>query len=98
MKFRKRPVDVEAIQFTGENAADVHRWANAKSSDCGHNGTPVAEYLTLYLGDCVMTMAPGEWLVRDGWTALHTLNAEQFARMYEPADRPPSGKQPGKQP
>lgn len=47
MKFRKRPVEVEAIQWTGRNAREVKRWINDQCAR--HRLRTLNEFVALFI-------------------------------------------------
>ena len=82
MKYRKKPVVVEAVQFTWNNLKEVAEFVKPgeitiiTEFSCG----PVIQVPTLY-GPAIM--AEGEWLVRDD-KGLYTEGPEDFEKSFEP--------------
>lgn len=78
-RFRKKQVEVEAVQWTGENREEVEAFlAPVKPSFSG-------DRLKLF-----MTFIPkGDWIVGDpDSTSLATIPPETFEATYEPASAP----------
>jgi hypothetical protein len=81
MKFRKRPVVIEAVQFTGGNFTEL-------SAFCGDNMRPAAssavdgaiEIATL---EGTMRAAVGDWIIRGVKGEFYPCKPEIFAVTYE---------------
>lgn len=91
-RFRKRPIVIEAIHFTGTGEsctavtaffgtpyAGTHRW----KSTTNHGGwiiTPEGE----------MEFKPGDWIIRGVKGEYYPCRADIFEATYEPADQQPT--------
>ena len=86
MRFRKKPVEVEAMQFTEESGAEVWEWADSKpmydhrSQVCG---------LRIYTREGDMKADFGDWIIRGVQGEFYPCKPDIFAATYEPA-APPS--------
>jgi len=78
-KYRTRPVEVEAIQWTGANLADVIAWANLTAVTQPGGG------LMLMTAAGSRWASAGDWLVR-GATAINVVKPDAFARTFESAE------------
>lgn len=88
-RFRKKPVVIEAIQWTGENAEAVQfflknghehsprGWVNGRYVDIG---TPVG----------MMVASEGDWIIRGIQGEFYPCKPDIFAATYEPADSQPA--------
>ena len=83
LTYRKRPVVVEAIRWTGENLHALLDWAGADvvtgpTPDLGH------PLLRLYVAanDATLTLQVGEWVIKDA-SGFYPCNADRFAETYE---------------
>ena len=87
MKYRKKPVVIEAIWFTGENILDLMAWA--------HEGLP-AEANSILVPDVngtlavrtlegQMTASPGDWIVKGSKGEFYPVKPDIFEATYEPA-------------
>lgn len=87
MKFRKKPVVIEAMQFTGDNCYDVLRFigrANLllqglnelKQTDC-----PIIHTLE---GD--MRTTPGDWIIKGVRGEFYPCKPDIFEATYEPVE------------
>lgn len=86
-KFRKRPVQIEAIQFEGKenvaNVLDFTDFAVAVRSHKDDDGTliPVVEINTL---EGTMIAIPGDWIIRGVKGELYPCKPDIFAATYDP--------------
>lgn len=85
-KFRKLPVTIEAIQFTGSNWGDVLDWASANGADgVGvHSAVPPeTPYLTIHTLEGDMRADVGDWIIRGVKGELYPCKPDIFAATYE---------------
>ena len=90
MKFRKKPVVIEARQFTFEIAADMERWG-ALAGWCGGlvRGTKIPpsqrgiEIPTLE-GD--MRAAVGDWIIKGVSGEFYPCKPDIFEKTYDPVN------------
>ena len=59
-KFRKKPVVIEAVQWTGFNAKEVYDFCNTGSRDCHVMG----DKLLISTLEGVMTATSGDWIIK----------------------------------
>lgn len=77
-KFRKRPVEIEAIQYDGFQTGALHEF-------CGDNflepvnGKPFIHTLE---GD--MTISPGDWIIKGVNGEYYPCKPDIFEKTYEP--------------
>jgi hypothetical protein len=79
-RFRKKPVVIDAVQWTGDilDAEKVTEFAN---------GDPVGfqgDSLTIYTLEGAMTASPGDWLIRGVKGELYPCKPDIFEATYEP--------------
>lgn len=85
MRFKKRPMVVYAVQFTGDNVNEVHQFTGAKSVRPIYNGKQLyAAYLTLYLDGYCLTVTPGDWVLSENGGDWYTHSDKTFAKRFEP--------------
>ncbi len=86
MKFRKKPVVVEAQQFTDESKNRVFHWVGgATSARFDADGKPILLIQTL---EGVMTTSLGDWIIKGVNGEFYPCKPDIFEMTYEPADRP----------
>ena len=80
-RYRKWPVVIEAVQWTGENGDEVKAFTGLNVVP-GELGIGTLKAYTLQ-GFCVLK--PGEWLVRDATGRyLPPMKPDDFEATYEP--------------
>ncbi len=79
MRYRKRPIEIEAIQWTGENFGQVEQFMGVRSSFVrgDFNG------LRLHTLEGVMLAMPGDWIIRGVAGELYPCKPEIFEQTYE---------------
>lgn len=78
-KFRKRPVVIEAIQWTGVNDDVLTKWVDGcyLSGDSG-------QFLMIPTLEGVMAASVGDWIIRGVKNEFYPCKPEIFAATYEP--------------
>jgi len=84
-----KPVEIEAVQFTGDNAEEIAEWVGVEFSAIVANTTArwsLGTSLTLHMGDgSNWNLHPGDWVIKDA-DRFFWCHALDFA--YEPAPDP----------
>jgi hypothetical protein len=84
MKFRRKPVVVEAMQFTDADKNRLFNWISCnRSAEFDGQGKPVLKIQTL-VG--VLTAYLGDWVIRDVKGEFYPCKPDIFAEIYEPAE------------
>ena len=80
MKFRKKPVVIEAIQWTGDNVEEIGEFlAGVHWATAGRNAIiPTRE------GD--MAASPNDWIIKGVAGEFYPCKPDIFAATYEPED------------
>ena len=80
LKYRKRPVVVEAMQWTGNNVDALQDWAGVTTV----LGPTLAKPLRLFVAanQAWLDLEVGEWVIRDS-LGFYPCKAEIFAKTYE---------------
>jgi hypothetical protein len=91
-KFRKKPVLIEAVQFTGDNLDEVaHFIGTALAFEGYRDGRADAVRLTTIDGDTIYAWA-SDWIIPEpAPDRFYRCNKEIFAASYEPADESTKG-------
>jgi hypothetical protein len=91
--YRKKPVVIEAVQYTGLNAAEVLFWVGASQDEPG----PRKAYLTDAGEFIIPTLEgdhradAGDWIIRGVKGEHYPCKPDIFAATYEPAAKPAPG-------
>ena len=88
MRFRKKPVVIDAEQFTDEAKDRVYNWATSIQGNVYHgfdgNDKPILLIPTL---EGEMTCSLGDWLIKEpfptDWRKLYPCKPDIFAATYE---------------
>lgn len=79
MKFRKKPVVVEAVQFLGENRNDIAEFV-------GSNLVLIEDGLMIKTLEGIMVANTGDWIIRGVKGEFYPCKPDIFAATYEPAE------------
>jgi hypothetical protein len=94
MKFRKKPVVIDAIQWTGNNLHEVidftgkhPRWSEWFSSweDYEERVSKDGGIFKIITLEGVMEAIPGDWIIRGVNGEHYPCKPDIFAKTYEPA-------------
>ena len=87
-RFRKKPIEIEAIQWTGHNAQAIAEFADMFSA----LGVEVAlgkgesePHLVIRTLEGDMRADVGSWIIRGAYGELYPCRGDVFADTYEPA-------------
>jgi hypothetical protein len=83
MKYRKKPVVIDAVLFrAGEQDGELAKDAAEGRIEYKEDGTMLIQTL-----EGVMCAQPGDWIIRGVMGELYPCKPEIFAKTYEPAWR-----------
>jgi len=84
MKFRKKPVVIEAMEFTDETKDQVANFVRCPAAACfDENGLPILKIQTL---EGIMTASLGDWIIRGVNGEFYPCKPDIFAKTYEPVE------------
>lgn len=79
-KFVKKPVEIEAMQFTDETKDQVFNWITCtRSASHDENGDPVLIILTL---EGAMTARLGDWIIKGVQGEFYPCRCDIFEATY----------------
>lgn len=81
-KFRKKPVVIEAVQWTGKNVKEIMdfmSWRNAAHDDRAG--------LTIHTLEGNHHASPGDWIIKGVKGEFYPCKPDIFAATYEPEDK-----------
>lgn len=81
MKFRKKKVTIDAIQFQGTNIGQIRDMLNTDNVICMLSHDPI-----LVLGPCRKTQRAylNDWIILDTGGSYYICKDENFQHLYEP--------------
>lgn len=90
MKFRKKPIVIEAMQFDGANTEACCRFIGRENiASCGPG-----EYLGIYTHEGVMMAVVGDWIIEEPFPTttrkFYPCKPDIFAATYELAECAPA--------
>lgn len=79
MKYRKKPIVIEAIEFTGTNQDEIIKFTK------GHaiKGIAVLETMKIQTMEGLMTAKKGDWIIRGIKGEFYPCDSDIFAKSYE---------------
>lgn len=87
MKYRKKPVEIEAMRFTEAEKDRVYSWARGIQMSVhpawGQNNEPLLRIPTL---EGEMTASIGDWIIKGVKGELYPCKSDIFDMTYEPAN------------
>lgn len=85
MKFRKKPVVIEAVQFTGENDAEVFLFLGfSKTYFSGEPGP--SQKIEIRTLEGVLTASRGDWIIKGIRGEFYPCKPDIFEATYERAE------------
>lgn len=91
--YRKRPTEIEAVRFTGDNVEDIGQWVGIFDGislflSAGHDMAGTAhDQPVLYVAanDGWLNVTVGTWIAKDS-KGFYPIDPQVFATSYEPSD------------
>lgn len=83
MKFRKKPVVIEAWQFTEETKNQVFNNITCTKEPAEENGKPIIKIATL---EGIMTARLGDWIIKGVAGEFYPCRDDIFKQTYEPVN------------
>ena len=86
-KYRKKPVVIEAIQYTGKNDNELHVWSNGviiTSPVCEPNEeNPTGNYIQVNTLEGVMVGIVGDYIIKGIQGEFYPCKPDIFEQTYE---------------
>lgn len=84
-RYRKKPVVIEAVQFTGSNLVEVRDFLRENEKDKVYSpaGYPL---LLIHTLEGVMEASPGDFIIRGVKGELYPVKPDIFADTYDPVE------------
>lgn len=81
MKYRKKPVVIDAVQWDGTNRDAIHDFCPVATSGSDGSGNPRSLYIKTKEG--VMEALIGDWIIKGVVGEFYPCKPEVFAATYE---------------
>lgn len=82
MKFRKKPVVLEAIQWTGRNLDEIRNFMKPNYPGHGTEGHP--DCLTIHTLEGTHRADVGDWIIKGVKNEFYPCKPDIFEQTYEP--------------
>ena len=82
MKFRKRPVEIEAVQWDGDNTQEIMKWAGGSIVTI-QASTP--DNLTIETVEGDMRANKWDWIIKGVKGEFYPCKLDIFSATYDPA-------------
>lgn len=87
MKYRKKPVVIEAVQFRRDCFEDVKAFTNGKAKNFRTERRPDGKsYCEIETLEGVMTATEGDYIIKGVKGELYPCKPDIFEKTYEPVD------------
>lgn len=92
MKYRKKPVVIEAMQFDGKNAQEIINWVNSETPGFklhDSNTWPISYYygeFKIRTLEGEMTAKKDDYIIKGVKGEFYPCKPDIFAATYEPAE------------
>lgn len=88
MKYRKKPIEVEAIQLTEENAKEIAEWCNGACENFMINPPKFGCLHVNFLEDKrilreEMIAFAGDWIIKESDGEFYPCKPKKFEKTYE---------------
>ena len=85
MRFRKKPVVIDAVEWTGTNGREIAEFL--EDAEWRHPLSP-SDHIEIRTQEGVMTARPGDFIIRGVAGEVYPCKPDIFAQTYEPAEVP----------
>lgn len=86
MKFRKKPVVIEAVQWRGDNVDEVFGISAVPEVDRSFVHNPIKKVFEIDTLEGKMLANVGDWIIRGVKGELYPCKPDIFEATYEPAE------------
>ena len=80
-KYRKKPVVIEAVQWTGRNFKTISKFIK-----CKHEFWELARTINIYTLEGVMEALQGDWIIKGVKGEFYPCKPDIFEQTYEKVD------------
>lgn len=89
-KFRKKPVEIEAIQYTGKNDFELSQWSLGSITIIPSpvleptDDNPTGSYLQIKTREGLKIAIVGDWIIKGIQGEFYPCRPDIFSATYEP--------------
>ncbi len=84
MKFRKKPLIIEARQYTRDSRDEIIEWCNATHSAINEDGAPYElQNLRIPILNGSITASLGDWIIQNPSGEFSACNLNVFKESYD---------------
>lgn len=83
MKYRKKPIEIEAVQFTGSNEFEIMEFAGDARVRCVPMSMTLRPTITINTLEGIMTATEGDFIIRGVKGELYPCKPDIFEATYE---------------
>ena len=84
MKYRKRPVVIDAVQLTTDNGHDLAKW-------CAGSHSSISNAVVIHTLEGTLVAQVGDWIIRGVAGEHYPCKPDIFAATYEPVEEARDG-------
>jgi hypothetical protein len=84
MKFRKKPIVIEAVQFTGNNLFECLRFMGTPEPVVDNPELHASDAPIIHTLEGQMSTSPGDWIIKGVKGEFYPCKPDIFAASYEP--------------
>ena len=92
-KFKRKPAVIEAIQYTGSNGLELHKWSNGAVIESPvvqpNEYSPTGAYVQIKTIDTSYSWATavvGDWIIKGTHSEFYPCRNNIFIEIYEPIE------------
>jgi hypothetical protein len=93
-RYRKRPVEIDAVQWTDNNAAELEAFAGPRfmtiDPEDRTDDPDATAAIRTSAHETWALLLPGDWVIKRGEDNFGLLPGDEFADLYEPAGQAPA--------
>lgn len=82
-KFRKKPVEIDAVQFTGSNCIECLAFMGERDG-CNNMEVHTTDFPIIHTLEGDMTASPGDWIICGVKGEFYPCKPDIFAATYDP--------------
>ena len=82
-RYRKKPVEIEAIQFTGDNYEEVAEWMGKSEKDVGLTNCGIQNFVSIFTLEGTMIANAGDYIVKGVKGEFYPCKPDIFIQTYE---------------